>query len=295
MPNEMSEHFSGGTLKTPAKLIILDWYLKEYVNIMEKNWSEYWYVDTHAGTGKTECGNGALIDGSAIRVLNNHADNFDRFYFYELNERHFQTLHRTLSKQFGYDFEVSEAKPDDADFLVARHEEPYIRIMQMDSNEGVSFLAEKARSNAHWFTFVDPKGLTAKKSTLDTLIQRGHMDILINYQTTGVMRNAAKKTEHGHDAVDRTMGENEWPTDGSEQDYVDLYKELLEQNTDWEVNPKNMENPRDDSYRFDLVFASASSVAHEIMGHIMEERDDELWKEASKELGQPGLERWSDA
>lgn len=292
MSNEMSEHFSGGTLKTPAKLIILDWYLKEYVNIMEENWPEYWYVDTHAGTGKTECGNGALVDGSAIRVLDNHAEKFHRFYFYELDEGHFHTLHETLRDRFGYDFDVSEARPDDADFLVARHDDPYIRIMQMDSNEGVSFLAENARSNPHWFTFIDPKGLTAKKSTLDTLIERGNMDILINYQTSGVMRNVPEDAD-GHKAVDRTLGESDWPSDGSEEDYVDLYVDLLEQHSKWTVRSKNMEDPRDQSYRFDLVFASAHSVAHRIMKYIMEERDDELWKKASKELGQPGLGEWS--
>lgn len=137
-----SRHFSGGNLKTAAKLKILEWYLKEYVNIMEKNWSEYWYVDTHAGTGKTLCSNGKLIDGSAIRALDAHADKFKRFYFYELDPDHFTTLYETLAERFGYEFEVSEAEPEDADFDVARCYNPYIRIMNLDSNRGVQFLSE---------------------------------------------------------------------------------------------------------------------------------------------------------
>lgn len=288
----MSEHFSGGNLKTSAKLKILDWYLEPYVNIIDKYWEDYWYVDTHAGTGRTECDNGVLIDGSAIRALDEYADKFTRFYFYELDPNHFHTLHETLTTRFGYEFEVSEAKPTGADFLVARHYDPYIKIMQTDSNEGVSFLANQANSNPHWFTFVDPKGLTARSSTLDTLIRRGNMDILINYQTSGVMRNAAKDAEHGHEAVTRTLGDDDWPIDGSEEDYVRCFVERLRENEQWDVLSKNMQDPNDRAYRFDLVFASSNDSALDIMEYIMEERDD-LWEKASEELGQPGFDSFT--
>lgn len=285
----MSSHFTGGNLKTVAKLLILEWYLEQYVNIMEKNWDEYWYVDTHAGTGRTECDNGKLVDGSAIRVIESYGDKFDRFYFYELNEDHFRTLVETLSNRFGLDFEVIQT-PEGS--LLARNDKPYIRILQKDSNEGVSWLTENARSDTHWFTFVDPKGLTVKKSTLDSLIERGNMDILINYQTSGVMRNAAESATHAHGAVTRTLGDDDWPTDGSGDDYVSLYKEALEQNQDWEVRTKNMQDPRDPSYRFDLVFASANETGVRIMEYIMDERDD-LWEKASDELGQSGFSQFT--
>ena len=50
----MCEHFSGGDLKTAAKLVILEEYLDVYTTILDSNWDDdLWYVDTHAGTGKT--------------------------------------------------------------------------------------------------------------------------------------------------------------------------------------------------------------------------------------------------
>lgn len=281
-------HFEGANLKTAAKLKILDWYLEKYVRIMENNWDEYWYVDTHAGTGRTRTDKGGLIDGSALRVINDYQGKFDRFYLYEVDHNNFETLYETLSAEFDIEFSVREAYPDDVDFEIAKCDDPEIHIFNTDSNKGVQFLANNSNPGRHWFTFIDPKGLTARKATLDTLIQRGNMDILINYQTSGIFRNAAEAATHSYEAVSQVIGDSDWPTDGSEDDYVDLYCDRLEEHDGWEVRTKNMDSAENSSYRFDLAFASSNEVGHKIMRYIMEERDD-LWSEANKELGQSGL------
>lgn len=288
-----SPHFPGGNLKTAAKLLVLEWYLDEYVKIMNKQWyDDIWYVDTHAGTGKTLCTNGVHIDGSTLRVIRRYGDDFDKFYFYEVDHSSFNTLHETLSNSLDLTFDVSTARIPGEDFLVARCDDPYVRIMNLDSNEGVSKLAsDLAGGDSHWFTFIDPGGLQADKETLDTLIERGNMDILINYQTTGARRNAAEGAIHAHGSVDRTMGSGGWPLGASEEDLVSLYKERLEEHDEWSVRSKDMTDPNDPTHRFDLVFASAYEVAHRIMNHIMNERND-LWSEAAKELGETGLGRW---
>lgn len=284
----MTEHFSGGDKKTAAKLVVHEEYLDVYTTILDKHWdSGLWYIDTHAGTGKTVVNDeGYTVDGSAIQVLENYSDFFDRFYFYELDEDHFHKLHQTLADRFNLDFDVYTTKNDDYDFLVAACNEPRIRIMQMDSNEGVSFLAKNARENPHWFAFIDPKGLTAKRSTLDTLLERGNVDILLNYQSTGVMRSAA--ADHAQDAVRQTMGDDDWPSAGSAEEYVQLFKEKLEENP--EIRPvltKKLVSPHDERYRFDLVFACTNSGARNAMEDIMNQ--DTLWKKASDRMGQSGL------
>ncbi|MFB6103340.1 MAG: hypothetical protein ABEJ73_12360, partial [Haloplanus sp.] len=80
----MTEHFSGGSLKTAAKLVILEEYLDAYTTIMDANWeNEVWYVDTHAGTGRTVIDEyGTTIDGSAIRAIENYQDSFDGLYVF---------------------------------------------------------------------------------------------------------------------------------------------------------------------------------------------------------------------
>lgn len=284
----MSEHFEGGSLKTAAKLVILQETLDIYTTIIQANWeSDIWYVDTHAGSGRTQINDGVIIDGAALRALNNHADDFDRFYLYEKSESHFHLLYETLSNRFGYDFDVGETHVDNEDFLVARHDDPYIRIMNMDSNAGVQALADFSNSDNHWFTFIDPAGLTAKRETLDTLIERGNMDILINYQTTGVMRSAA--ADHSQDAVRRTFGDDDWPNAGTRDEYVTLYKEKLEENE--EIKPiitKEMVSPFDKRNRFDLVFACQNDEVTNVIEEAVFDQDD-LWDKANDEVGQSGL------
>lgn len=286
----MARHFEGGSQKTVAKLVILEEYLNIYTSIMTSQWGgELWYVDTHAGTGKTLIDNAdRLVPGSPIRAIENHEKDFDAFYFYEVDSENFTMLHETLETEFDLNFEVREAKPDDADFQVAKSESPKVVIMQMDSNEGASFLAEKSNQNRHWFTFVDPKGLTAKKSTIDTLTNRGNMDILINYQTTGVMRSAA--AEHAHAAVTRTLGDDDWPEAGTPEEFVEEYKQRIETRSKYSAVTKAMESPQDRSWRFDLVFASINNTARELMkGRMKQER---LWEKAAEETGQSGLNKW---
>lgn len=288
----MSGHFEGGSLKTAAKLVILEETLDIYTTIITANWeSDIWYVDTHAGSGRTQIKDGIVIDGAALRALNNHAEDFDAFYLYEKSEDHFHLLHETLSDRFGYDFDVSETYVDDEDFLVARHNDPYIRIMNMDSNEGVQTLADISNPENHWFTFIDPAGLTAKRETLDTLIERGNMDILLNYQTTGVMRSAA--ADHSQDAVRRTLGDDDWPNAGTRDEYVALYKEKLEENE--EIKPiitKEMVSPFDKRNRFDLVFACQKEEVTDVIEEAVFEQDG-LWDKANDEIGQSGLSDWT--
>ena len=273
------------------KLVILEEYLDAYTTIMESNWNQKpWYVDTHAGTGQTVIdSSGTTIDGSAIRAIDNYEGFFEKFYLYELDPESFETLHETLADRFGRDFDVRETKVDGENFMVARdYEDPEIVIMRLDSNEGASFLANVAKPPRHWFTFVDPKGLTARKDTLDTLIERGNMDILINYQTRGVMRSAATGAEHAHGAVSRILGDDDWPVDGDDDEYVQQFKERLERLPEMdEILTRKLVSPDDKRNRFDLVFACANSTGRRIMDDIMTQ--DALWSKAAKETGQTGL------
>lgn len=275
-------------MKTAAKLVVLEETLDIYTTIIRNNWSvKPWYIDTHAGTGLTDVTDDITIEGSTCIALEKHAEDFDRFYFYELDESHFQKLHNNLTDQFGYDFDISPVKVSGHDFLVARHEDPYIRIMNTDSNQGVQFLANHTSNGPHWFVFIDPKGLTARRETLDELIDRGDVDILLNYQSEGVMRSAA--SDHSKGAVTRQHGDNDWPDAGSPDEYVEAYREKLEENE--AVAPvvsAPFENPSGDGMRFDLVFACQNDRVTDIIEGRMTQED--LWEKAREKMGhQTGL------
>ncbi len=272
----MPEHFSGGSDKTIGKLIILEEYLDVYTTIMQSHWdSELWYVDTHAGTGKTTIDEyGVIIDGSALRAVAQYQDQFDGYYFYEIDQERFTTLHETLADEVaGVEFEVYEKDPDHREaFDVAYCDDPQIAVIRMDSNEGASWLAENSDDGRHWFTFVDPKGLTAKRETIDTLIDRQFIDILITYQTTGILRSAAEGAEHAHQAVTRTIGDADWPHAATPDEYVEEYKQRIRRDSSFSIESKPMLSEHDRSVRFDLVFASRNDEACRIMKEeIMEQ------------------------
>lgn len=290
----MSSHFEGADLKTAAKLKVLEKYLNGYTTIMDKHWDKNWYVDTHAGSGKTMTDRGVLIDGGAIRAIRNHSDSFDAFYLYEVDPDHFELLCDTIEDEFGFDMTIEETAMPGRSFRRARHDPedgPKILAMELDSNEGATQLAEWADERPHWFVFVDPAGLTVHRETLDTLISRGHADILVTYQTDGVLRNATEKSGHG--AVERQHGDQSWKECDSRQEYVDAFCSALESHEDLETESKDMTPPKpyEDRYRFDLVFAAKHPVARNIITDIWD--NDDRWDEASDELGDVGLSHYT--
>lgn len=290
----MPEHFTGGDDKTVAKLIMLEECLDIYTTIMNSNWdTEIWYIDTHAGSGKTIV-NDFEVDGSALRAIRNYSEDFDGFYLYELDSSHFELLHETISDEVGTDFNVYE---NEDGIRIAKAEDPKIRIMQMDSNEGVEWLVDHAGAHKHWFTFVDPKGLTAKKSTLDALVERSNVDILLTYQTTGVLRSGSTGAEHAHGAVDRTIGDEDWPVDADEDEYVRIFEEKLTEDTNLTTDSRKMVSRGDRRYRFDLIFGCqkenivdiiSDGVLHQDTERLNEKLSDEL-QEAREESSQSGL------
>jgi three-Cys-motif partner protein len=258
------EYYSGGGEKTIAKTVILDKYLGAYLNIMNKpsNWAgQKWYVDTHAGTGFTR-ELGVDIPGSALRALDH---DFDRFYLYEKNPDNFETLVKTLNEETDASLTIGEL--NDVGIPMASGDDPYVRIMNMDCNDGVRYLARKGRRNAHWFTFVDPEKLSVERDLMEHLCRRGNMDILFNFQTSAFFRNGQASADHSHDKVALNLGED-FPRDGTPDQYVEHYKEKVFGELGWKSASRKMESEGDNDWRYDLIFASTNETALGIIGDI---------------------------
>jgi len=258
-----SQHYSGGGDKTVAKTVILNKYLKPYLSILSaQEWvDQTWYVDTHAGTGFTH-ELGVDIPGSALRALNH---NFDRFYYYEKNENHFDLLVETLEDEVGQTFDKGVI--DETGDRRAFCEDPRIMVMNMDCNEGVSWLADKGRQNAHWFTFVDPEKFSVNRDLMEQLCRRGNMDILFNFQTEAFYRNGQEAAEHAHEKMARNLGED-FPRDATEDEYVEFYQEEVFGELNWLSASRKMMSTGDNDWRYDLIFASQSDLALDIIGDI---------------------------
>lgn len=285
----MGTTFQGSTYKSAAKVTILKEYADIYTDILGSKWpEELWYIETHAGSGVINTGNGE-IDGSTITMLSNYADEFDGFYFYEEDEDHFDELVARLEGRFGWSFDVGPAKPDDADFKVARLEDPYIRIMNVDCNDGAPFLIEHSYEERHWLVFIDQAGPTVHMDTVDGFLDRGHMDLLLTFPTRGIHRAAG--SDHSKHVVDDHY-RGKWTEDADLDQRVDEFVDLIEERPEYKpVIDRPLQWQHTHQARFDLIFASASSTAREKAEDRMQQ--DDIWVKANERLGNPNLNSWT--
>lgn len=257
-----NDYYSGGGEKTVAKTVILDKYLKSYLSIMKKHWGgEKWYVDTHAGTGFTN-EMGVNIPGSTLRALDH---DFDRYYFYEKEEDHFDLLIETLEQETEASF--LHGTVSGGDDRRAYCNDPRISVVNMDCNKGVRFLTRHSNSNSHWFTFVDPEKFSVERELMENLCNRGNMDILFNFQTTAFFRNAGDNAEHSHDKVATNLGDN-FPVDGSHDELVNFYKKDVFEELGWKSESRKMVSEGSNEWRYDLIFASQNETAVGIIEDI---------------------------
>lgn len=269
------EYYSGGGEKTIAKTVILDKYLGAYLAIMKKNWrDEKWYVDTHAGTGFTR-ELGVNIPGSALRALGH---DFDRFYLYEKDPDRFETLVDTLDDNT--DASLSRGEVKDTGDPMASSDDPCVRVFNMDCNEGVKWLVDKARSNVHWFTFVDPEKLTLERELIDELCARENMDILLNFQTSAFHRNARDSAGHSLEKVALNLGED-FPMEGTPDEYVEWYEQEVFGEIGWKSASRPMVSEGDNAWRYDLIFASKNGTA---LGIIEDIYTSDLNNDVMKEI-----------
>jgi len=285
----MGKTFEGSTFKSGAKVTILDEYADIYTDILGSAWPEdLWYIETHAGTGVIDTGD-YEIDGSTITILKNYREDFAGFYFYEKRQEHFEELIQRLEAEFGWTFEVSPLKPTEKNFDVARLEEPYIRIMNADSNQNAPFLAENSNPERHWLVFIDQAGPTVEMDTIAAFLDRGHMDMLLTFPTTGIHRSAG--SEHSKHVVDNHYGGDDWTEDATMDERVEEFVAKIEERGEYRpVITRELRWPQKPQSRFDLVFASGHPKARKLAKERMQQ--EEIWDKARERLGMGNISSW---
>ena len=274
----MTDHYSASDLKTAGKLFILKQYLHPYLNIIHDHYEHVVYVDTHAGTGKTTVLDDKItLQGSALLALGEETKGgFDQYVFFEKDPDRIELLANTIEEEYNYPL-ITDSLPSGAKtYKSDLRDDPEIRMIQVNSNAGVQLLADLSNEHHHWFTFVDPGKLRhLNMDTVDSLVDRGGMDILINYHTSGVKRTAS--SDHSMGRAEKYTGRKDLKNGAkSLDDYAEDYCERLGSNkTNWEAIHKPMVDPRNPNYRFDMVFAARKQVARKIVKQIW--NDEDFW------------------
>jgi three-Cys-motif partner protein len=185
------------------KLTILNGYMARFTTAMkDKPWRALNYVDLQAGPGKNVFDpSGEIMLGSPLLALTTRFA-FDNLYFVEMGTAEYSALETRVSTSDRS--ERVELFHEDCNLAV---ETIVARIRQIDGEY----------VDGKWpclnLAFLDPEGLEIEWQTVEKLAGLSRMDLIINFSTSGITRNAGLAASKEDDTkVDRFFGTREWRT-----------------------------------------------------------------------------------
>ncbi len=183
------------------KLTILKGYMARFTTAMkDKKWRTLNYIDLQAGPGKNEFSpSGDIMLGSPLLALTTRFP-FHNVFLVEMGDAEFDALEkRALESGLGSRTHLFHK---DCNVAVDNIVE---RIEQVDKE----FLPGKWSSLN--LAFLDPEGLEVEWKTVEKLASLNRMDLVVNFSTSGITRNAGMAArDEGDTVVDRFFGTREW-------------------------------------------------------------------------------------
>lgn len=261
------------------KLTILKVYMARFTTAMkDKPWRALNYVDLQAGPGKNKFSpSGDILLGSPLLALTTRYP-FDNLYLVEMGASEYEAL----EKRVGANERAASVKTFHADCNVAVDAiVEYIEQIDHEYIDGVWTCLNLA--------FLDPEGLEVEWKTVEKLANLKRMDLIINFSTSGITRNAGAAAEEIEETIfDRFFGTREWRavyeqarSGGSaavRRDLIDFYLARLNQMgyVETQREEKEFKNQRNVQI-YTLIFASKSDLGIQ------------FWNGAVKEVQQPTL------
>jgi three-Cys-motif partner protein len=262
------------------KLRIIEAYVHMFIVSMRgKPWSKINYIDLQAGPGKNYFPNSKILLGSPLIAVTANKQ-FDNYWFVEYGDDEFNALKTRLSKL--PNISSIHLKQGNCNLVV---DEIVREIEKMDRS---------AKASNQWQTlnlaFLDPEGLELEWQTVEKLGQISKMDLIINFSTSGIIRNGTKFINSGQtESVDKFFGTQEWqalylnakPKGGTHirRELLDFYKQRLS-----DLGYQNKEIPSEQAFRntknrqvYTLIFASKHPLG------------EDFWEKAMNQARQPRL------
>lgn len=183
------------------KLTILKGYMARFTTAMkEKKWRALNYIDLQAGPGKNRFSpSGDIMLGSPLLAFTTRFP-FDNLFLVEMENPEFEAL----ESRFGAGDRVASAKLYNEDCNVAV-DKIVEHIGQMDGR----FIRGQWPSLN--LAFLDPEGVEIEWKTVKKLASLNRMDLIINFSTSGITRNAGQYANREEETIfDRFFGTREW-------------------------------------------------------------------------------------
>lgn len=260
------------------KLNALDGYIHRFITSMHKKpWRALFYIDLMAGPGKNRFSDGYLLGSPLISLNSKYA--FTHYRFVESNSTNYESLRERVN--------ASERKN-------------LVRILQGNCNDLVDNIVSEISIidsrfiEGKWpslnLAFLDPEGLELKWETVQKLGKMNRMDLIINFSTNGITRNAQKFLDSGKtDSIDLFFGTDEWQevyraaagdSTRVRRALLDLYKKRLGTLGYQVVEP----DPTDE-----LVFKSSKNVQlYTLLGASKDKLGEKFWRDTIAKRGSSG-------
>ena len=277
---------SPGKIWSIKKLLALDYYIASTHAIFKNNFDEWYFVDTHCGSGLIEFDKGTLafekFPGSPlIAALRNQHNPFTGYFFSDISESAIDTLDKRLKKL--------------NDFVGRRKYEPKVRSF--------SDTAEEIKKMDKWgnifLIFIDPTGYNELQwKDIVKLLSIKKADIFITFMSYSFALNRphALEQEESAKTFDSVFGTPDWRKCNNQEELLETYLSQIRKFKEYvEVIPifRVGENKL-----YDLIFASSNPKgAGSVMTYIkkiMDKVTTELIEDALEVVTnkRPDLDQW---
>jgi three-Cys-motif partner protein len=236
------------------KLLILDSYIKPFVEILRSNEFRSWYyVDPFCGSGLLRLKKKHLFPGSPlIPIFKFEEFPFDGYYLSDTDKAYTSAL----CERIGQIPEITNAN---------------IEISEFPFQHAISKLfsgnkPEYWKSNAY-LVFLDPYGFQVDWKSMELMLRSGPVDIIFTFMTSPINWNRSIK--HTEKSLSSLFGSDDWRQLRSEEEFVNHYCNKITQfgytnkYKTFSIAVEYLEG-----HRYDVILASQSPGAANVLRDI---------------------------
>jgi len=226
------------------KEIALMYWVWPFLQIASQYFSSFYYIDLFAGSGLMKAGPHFFVGSPLVAVCSTLPDKkFNQYICFEIDKSRKNALEKRAS-------------------IVADHFETCCpKVFNVDCNEELERVLKEfcPSEESCYLAFIDPQRIKDLKwRTLHTLLTHGKGDIILNFPTSGIMRNLniAKSKK----ALADFFGDDSWcEVNPNTDNIINYYMKKIEYVDGYRRTVDNLSVTNESNSRlYDLIFATGS-------------------------------------
>jgi len=246
-PGQFEPDYGFWSLKKEIALMYWVW---PFLQIASKNFKSYYYIDLFAGSGLVKAESEYFVGSPLVAICSTLPDKkLNQFICFEVDE----TRKNALEKRAA---------------IAAKHFETCCpKIFNSDCNQKLEHVLEEfcPSDRSCYLAFIDPEGIDLKWTTLQKLLVHGKGDIILNFPTSGIIRNIP--LERSKRKLSAFFGDKSWREIPPNSD--DLIQNYMNKIAVYRKAVDNMAVVDESNHRlYDLIFATNSKGMNNVLSDL---------------------------